>query len=82
MLRRLFVFIDEDFEKVSAHPWETEYAGIKAKFLDRGFEKVPEVVFWNLKGLIGGSCVLTPESVMDATISSPEYDQLIVHGSF
>ncbi|XP_021725927.1 uncharacterized protein LOC110693112 [Chenopodium quinoa] len=105
MLRRLFVFIDEEFMKVSDHPWETEYAGIKTKFLDRGFEKVPEVVFWNVKGSLavpvrcdvpgmavvsgllknlltlflddGG--VLTPESVMNAAISSPEYDQLVVH---
>ncbi|KNA07104.1 hypothetical protein SOVF_174940, partial [Spinacia oleracea] len=106
MLRRLFVFIDEDFEKVSAHPWETEYAEMKMKFLDRGFSRVPEVVFWNLKGSLAvpvrcdvpgmavvsglsknlltlflddGGGVLTPESVMNASISRAEYSQLVVH---
>lgn len=105
MLRRLFVFVEEEFEKVSGNPWEIEYAEMKAKFIDQGFKNVPEVVFWNLKGskaapvrcdvpgmaVVSGlsknlltlffddGSVLTPETVMDAVISRPEYDQLVIH---
>ncbi|KMT16638.1 hypothetical protein BVRB_3g049240 [Beta vulgaris subsp. vulgaris] len=105
MLRRFFVFIDEEFDKVCVHPWEMEYADIQRKFRDRGIQKVPELVVWNLKGSLGvpvkcdqpgmavvsglsknlltlflDDCgVLTPESVMNAAISRPEYDQLVVH---
>ncbi|KAL2921372.1 hypothetical protein RDABS01_012863 [Bienertia sinuspersici] len=53
MLKRVFVFTDEEFANVSVHPWETEYDMIKRRFFDRGLERVPEIVFWNVKGSLG-----------------------------
>ena len=29
--------------------WEADYEVIQRKFRDRGYNKVPEIVFWNLK---------------------------------
>ncbi|GJR84181.1 putative von Willebrand factor A-like domain superfamily protein [Tanacetum coccineum] len=49
MVRRVFVFSDMEFDEASATPWETDYEAIQRKFRSRGYEKVPEIVFWNLR---------------------------------
>ena len=48
MVKRVFVFSDMEFDQASENPWETDYQVIERKFRDRGYEKVPEIVFWNL----------------------------------
>lgn len=48
MIKRLFVFSDMEFDKASFNPWETDYQVIQKKFRKHGYEKVPEIVFWNL----------------------------------
>lgn len=45
----LFVFSDMEFDQASENPWETDYEAIVRKFAERGFEKVPQIVFWNLR---------------------------------
>ncbi|KAL8100152.1 hypothetical protein AgCh_032421 [Apium graveolens] len=49
MVKRLFVFSDMEFDEASLHPWETDYMVIQRKFREKGFEKVPDIVFWNLR---------------------------------
>ncbi|KAH7856956.1 hypothetical protein Vadar_007311 [Vaccinium darrowii] len=33
----------------STNTWETDYMVIQRKFKEKGYEKVPEIVFWNLR---------------------------------
>ncbi|GLU08157.1 hypothetical protein SLE2022_250820 [Rubroshorea leprosula] len=47
MLKRVFVFSDMEFNQACCG-WETEYQVIKRKFREKGFNHVPEIVFWNL----------------------------------
>ncbi|KAK1362490.1 GPI inositol-deacylase PGAP1-like protein [Heracleum sosnowskyi] len=49
MIKRLFVFSDMEFDQASLNPWETDYQVIQKKFRKNGYEKVPEIVFWNLR---------------------------------
>ncbi|KAL1832428.1 hypothetical protein ACET3Z_002079 [Daucus carota] len=49
MVKRLFVFSDMEFDQASLRPWETDYMVIQRKFREKGYEKVPEIVFWNLR---------------------------------
>ncbi|PWA85310.1 hypothetical protein CTI12_AA149770 [Artemisia annua] len=49
MVKRVFVFSDMEFDQASSRPWETDYEAIQRKFKSRGYEKVPEIVFWNLR---------------------------------
>ncbi|KAF6137979.1 hypothetical protein GIB67_041852 [Kingdonia uniflora] len=50
MIKRVFVFSDMEFDKVSANNWETDYKRIQRKFKASGYESVvPEIVFWNLR---------------------------------
>nr|XP_043630544.1 uncharacterized protein LOC122601875 [Erigeron canadensis] len=49
MVKRVFVFSDMEFDQASANPWETDYKVIQRKFKNIGYEKVPEIVFWNLR---------------------------------
>ncbi|KAL8100148.1 hypothetical protein AgCh_032417 [Apium graveolens] len=49
MVKRLFVFSDMEFDQASLHPWETDYMVIQRKFREKGYEKVPDIVFWNLR---------------------------------
>ncbi|KAL1832430.1 hypothetical protein DCAR_0102436 [Daucus carota subsp. sativus] len=49
MIKRVFVFSDMEFNQASWHPWETDYMVIQRKFREKGYEKVPEIVFWNLR---------------------------------
>lgn len=49
MLKRVFVFSDMEFDAASTNPWETDYMVIQRKFREKGYEKVPEIVFWNLR---------------------------------
>ncbi|XP_074303742.1 uncharacterized protein LOC141638225 [Silene latifolia] len=54
MIKRLFVFSDMEFDQASANDWETndwetDYEAIVRKFNERGFTRVPEIVFWNLR---------------------------------
>ncbi|KAK3043412.1 hypothetical protein RJ639_001991, partial [Escallonia herrerae] len=43
---RLFVFSDIKFDQASAN-WETDCQAIKREFSERGYENVPEIMFWN-----------------------------------
>ncbi|EOA33101.1 hypothetical protein CARUB_v10016439mg [Capsella rubella] len=36
-------------EQRSKEKWETDYEVVQRKYKDQGFEKVPEIVFWNLR---------------------------------
>lgn len=49
MVKRVFVFSDMEFDQASSDPWETDYEAIERKFRGCGYEKVPEIVFWNLR---------------------------------
>ncbi|KAL1804006.1 hypothetical protein ACET3Z_032653 [Daucus carota] len=49
MIKRLFVFSDMEFDRASLNPWETDYRVIQKKFRENGYQKVPEIVFWNLR---------------------------------
>ncbi|XP_051128065.1 uncharacterized protein LOC127249355 [Andrographis paniculata] len=49
MIKRVFVFSDMEFDAASISPWETDYMEISRKFREKGFRKVPEIVFWNLR---------------------------------
>ncbi|GAA0143100.1 hypothetical protein LIER_03861 [Lithospermum erythrorhizon] len=51
MIRRLFVFSDMEFDQASssASRWETDYQAIQRKFHAKGYQNVPEIVFWNLR---------------------------------
>nr|XP_043629551.1 uncharacterized protein LOC122600841 [Erigeron canadensis] len=49
MVKRVFVFSDMEFDQASSDPWETDYEAIQRKFKSCGYEKVPEIVFWNLR---------------------------------
>ncbi|KAF3786549.1 Uncharacterized protein EJ110_NYTH20798 [Nymphaea thermarum] len=52
MIKRVFVFSDMEFDEASANPWETDYMAIVRKFRECGYEKPPEIVFWNLRDSI------------------------------
>ncbi|KAL7177681.1 hypothetical protein ACSBR2_030944 [Camellia fascicularis] len=49
LIKRVFVFSDMEFDVVCESPWETDYQAIKKKFGEKGYENVPEIVFWNLR---------------------------------
>ncbi|KAM3282901.1 hypothetical protein P3S67_026546 [Capsicum chacoense] len=49
MIKRLFVFSDMEFDQASASPWDTDYQVIRRKFKRKGYNRVPEIVFWNLR---------------------------------
>ncbi|KAK1395298.1 GPI inositol-deacylase PGAP1-like protein [Heracleum sosnowskyi] len=49
MIKRVFVFSDMEFDQASPSPWETDYMVIQRKFREKGYEKVPDIVFWNLR---------------------------------
>ncbi|XP_074347145.1 uncharacterized protein LOC141685974 [Apium graveolens] len=48
MIKRVFVFSDMEFDLASLRPWETDYMVIQRKFREKGYVKVPDIVFWNL----------------------------------
>ncbi|CAK9160063.1 unnamed protein product [Ilex paraguariensis] len=72
--------------------WETDYEVIQRKYREKGFNKVPEIVFWNLrvglqwsvgsKNMVkifleeGG--IVNPEAVMEQAISGELYQKLVV----
>jgi hypothetical protein len=59
LIKRVFVFSDMEFDQAShgyaslrsglENPWETDYEVIQRKFREKGYNKVPEIVFWNLR---------------------------------
>lgn len=63
MIKRVFVFSDMEFDDASRNSgsksdvegqeversWETDYEAIVRKFEAKGYNKVPEIVFWNLR---------------------------------
>ncbi|KAH0641248.1 hypothetical protein KY285_037834 [Solanum tuberosum] len=49
MLKRVFVFSDMEFDEASENAWETDYQAIQRKFAEKGYNNVPEIVFWNLR---------------------------------
>ncbi|KAF5775460.1 putative von Willebrand factor A-like domain superfamily [Helianthus annuus] len=49
MVKRVFVFSDMEFDQASSDPWETDFEAIERKFKGCGYERVPEIVFWNLR---------------------------------
>ncbi|KAK3041334.1 hypothetical protein RJ639_002315 [Escallonia herrerae] len=50
MIKTLFVFSDMEFDQAStSRSWETDYQVIQRKFGEKGFRKVPQIVFWKLR---------------------------------
>ncbi|KAL2469713.1 Uncharacterized conserved protein UCP015417 [Abeliophyllum distichum] len=49
MIKRVFVFSDMEFDQASEKPWETDYQAVQRKFREKGYQNVPEIVFWNLR---------------------------------
>ncbi|KAJ4711479.1 Uncharacterized conserved protein UCP015417, vWA [Melia azedarach] len=50
MIKRLFVFSDMEFDKVSDNRYETDYQVIVKKYKEKGYGSVvPEIVFWKLR---------------------------------
>ncbi|CAI0457891.1 unnamed protein product [Linum tenue] len=49
LIKRVFVFSDMEFHQAYANPWETDYQAIQRKFGEKGYSRVPEIVFWNLR---------------------------------
>ncbi|KAK3043411.1 hypothetical protein RJ639_001990 [Escallonia herrerae] len=50
MIKTSFVFSDMEFYLAStSRNWETDYQVIQRKFGEKGFRKVPQIVFWNLR---------------------------------
>ncbi|CAN1294564.1 Uncharacterized protein L728 [Linum perenne] len=51
LIKRVFVFSDMEFhqEEPKETKWETDYKAIQRKFGEKGYKKVPEIVFWNLR---------------------------------
>jgi hypothetical protein len=52
LIKRVVVFSDMEFDQASRHyygsnPWEIDYEIIQRKFRERGYNKVPEIMFWN-----------------------------------
>ncbi|XP_058200581.1 uncharacterized protein LOC131315504 [Rhododendron vialii] len=64
MIKTLFVFSDMEFDqasrtyngsgygRASTKNWETDYTVIERKYKEKGYEKVPEIVFWNLRNSV------------------------------
>ncbi|KAI8003240.1 Uncharacterized protein L728 [Camellia lanceoleosa] len=48
LIKSVFVFSDMEFDVVCESPWEIDYEAIKRKFGEKGYENMPEIVFWNL----------------------------------
>ncbi|KAM7488260.1 hypothetical protein LguiB_025744 [Lonicera macranthoides] len=63
MIKRLFVFSDMEFDQASKNDWETDYKVIKRKFKKKGYKKVPEIVFWNLRNSLATPVPSTQEGV-------------------
>ncbi|EEF30857.1 conserved hypothetical protein [Ricinus communis] len=40
---------EEEDKKMHPSGWETDYQAIQRKFKEKGYTKVPEIVFWNLR---------------------------------
>jgi hypothetical protein len=50
MVRKVSVFSDMEFDQASSRPWETDQEAISKKFTEAGYgDRVPEIVFWNLR---------------------------------
>ncbi|XP_074381775.1 uncharacterized protein LOC141723782 [Apium graveolens] len=49
MIKTVFVFSDMEFNQASENLWETDYMVIQKKFRKKGYKKVPDIVFWNLR---------------------------------
>lgn len=54
MVKKICVFTDVDFEKAANNFWAT-WASVR-KYQSRGYEKLPEIVFWDVK-----ECVSVPQ---------------------
>uniref|UniRef100_A0A2N9HBR6 DUF2828 domain-containing protein n=1 Tax=Fagus sylvatica TaxID=28930 RepID=A0A2N9HBR6_FAGSY len=64
LIKRVFVFTDMEFDSAHSNSqwhsegeateemkrgWETDYEVIQRKFREKGYNRVPEMVFWNLR---------------------------------
>jgi len=50
LINRVFVFSDMEFDEAyGLDSWETDYQVIQRKFRENGYNRVPEIVFWNLR---------------------------------
>ncbi|KAM3326742.1 hypothetical protein P3S67_001868 [Capsicum chacoense] len=84
MIKRLFVFSDMEFDQASRTPWETDYQVIQKKFKKKGYNKVPEIVFWDLRNSEATPVPSNQQgvalgSVMMQAISGEEYEKLVVY---
>ncbi|KAK3038913.1 hypothetical protein RJ639_027541 [Escallonia herrerae] len=44
MIKRVFVFIDREFDVASQNPWETDYEAIQRKFGEKGYRKAMSTI--------------------------------------
>ena len=55
LIKRVFVFSDMEFDQAcfrevaNQNNWETDYQVIQRKFRKKGYNKVLEIAFWNLR---------------------------------
>ncbi|KAL4643482.1 hypothetical protein ACB092_02G095600 [Castanea dentata] len=54
---------DSDPEEEMKKGWETDYEVIQRKFQEKGYNKVPEIVFWNLRDSMSTSIVANQTGV-------------------
>ena len=64
---------DYDMEEIdesqkASQKWETDYQVIRRKFQEKGYRKVPEIVFWNLRNSSATPVMTTENGV--ALVSS------------
>ncbi|KAL6270566.1 hypothetical protein ACE6H2_027477 [Prunus campanulata] len=50
MPKRIFVFTNRDFQKAFKRDWQDNYKEALKNYRRRGYQTLPDVVFWNLKG--------------------------------
>lgn len=50
MPKRIFVFTNRDFRKAFKCDWQDNYKEALKNYTRRGYQTLPDMVFWNLKG--------------------------------
>ncbi|KAL9237784.1 hypothetical protein vseg_012291 [Gypsophila vaccaria] len=61
MVERVFVFTNKEFRKGVNNCWGWNYRAVWENYQKHGFDRVPEVVYWNIEGLNS-----SPPTIRDA----------------
>ncbi|XP_010693868.2 uncharacterized protein LOC104906765 [Beta vulgaris subsp. vulgaris] len=72
MVQRVFVFTNKDFRKAVNNSWGWNYRAVWENYQKFGYDQVPEVVFWNIKGF----------NVSPPTIRAAFYNRLLTINGF